>query len=254
MNARRILLTAALVRLIPFATQAAEPVITVAAAVSLEAPLRAAALAFDPPAGAVIRLVPGASGALRKQLENGAPFDVFCAADARDLDPLLAGGLLDPRTRRVLAGNTLVLIAAAETTALTNLAGLTTLPLARFAIGEPAAVPLGRYAREALEGLGFYETLRPRLVLAANARQVLRYVASGDAAAGLVYATDARDAADVRVVAALDARLHAPIRYVGAAAPRAPARAVAFLEFCARADALWARHGFTPAAGAEDAP
>ncbi len=151
------------------------------------------------------------SGSLLKQMEQGAPVDVFASADQVTMDR--AGELIMPATRVDFARNALVLIVPAEGGL--NLNSPEQLKEDRFdliAIGNPDHVPAGRYAKAALEAAGLYEPLTPKFVLAETVRQALDYVARDEVRAGFVYATDAHLRADkVKVAAELTG--HKPITY-----------------------------------------
>lgn len=226
--------------------------LTVSAASSLRdvvAPLAALYQAEHPEVRVLVNFA--ASGALQRQIEHGAAVDVFVSAADRPMEALAQRGRVDPGTRRVVAGNRLVLIAPRTAApALRGVDDLAAPAVQRVAIGAPASVPVGAYAREALRHHGVWEAVEPRLVLAAHARQVLAYVERGEVDAGLVYATDARASDRVRVVDTLSAAAHSPIRYRAAvvAESRHPAEARRFLDFLESGPArrLWRRHGFSP--------
>ena len=156
-----------------------------------------------------------ASGVLQRQIETGAPVDVFAGAAPAQMDGLERAGLIVAGTRAVFARNTLVLIVPAETAlSIQGFADLERPEVTRVAIGNPATVPAGQYAREALTGLGLWEKLRTRYILAENVRQVLDYVSRGEVDAGVVYSTDAAVAGSrVRVAAVVPAQLHQEILY-----------------------------------------
>ncbi len=220
---------------------------TVSAAASLGDAMKAIAPLFEAQhPGVRLRLNLAASGVLLQQLAAGAPVDVMATPDDATLNLALAQGLVDPSTRRVLATNALVLVAPSGR----GLAGLDALGgpgVKRIALGKPGSVPAGRYAQQVLEARGLWTALRPKIVPADNARQVLDYVARGEVEAGFVYATDAASAgAKVRVVATVSG--HAPIRYPVAvsSASAQPALARAFVQFLASpaAQAVLKQHGF----------
>ncbi len=221
--------------------------LTVSAAASLGDAMKAIAPLFEAQhPGATLRFNFAASGVLLQQLAQGAPVDVLATADEETLDRAAAQQLVDPATRRVLATNTLVLVAPTGS-GLTGLDALTGPGVKRIAIGKPASVPAGRYAQQALEARGQWAALQPKLVPADNVRQVLDYVARGEVEAGFVYATDAASAAGkVRIVATVAG--HAPIRYPVAVASDAgqPGLARAFVQFLASpaAQALLRQQGF----------
>lgn len=126
-----------------------------------------------------IQLNFGASGALRQQIEKGAPVDVFISASPDDIDKLR----VPAENRRVFARNQLVVIGATD---------LLAAPTKKIAIGDPASVPAGKYAKQWLQGQGLWDKLSGRFVLGGDVRQVLDYVRRKEVDAGLVYATDAR--------------------------------------------------------------
>lgn len=221
----------------------------IAAAVSLKEALAEAGSLFTarhPNVKIIYNL--GASGALQRQIEQGAPADVFIAAAARQMDELAAKNLLVPGTRRDIAANRLVLVVPKDSPLpVAGFADLAGDKVRKIALGETATVPAGQYAREALENLGLWDRLKDKYVFAKDARTVLAYVVTGNVDAGLVYATDAAGAG-VKVVAAAPAASHRPIVYpaaVVAASPR-PALAADFLAFLAgrEGQAVLARHGF----------
>ena len=220
---------------------------TVFAAVSLAGVLEAAARAFGP---GRIRAAYAATSVLARQIEAGAPADVFLSADQRWMDALLAKRLLEPSSVRVLARNRLVLIAPAG-------GGLPAQPLAmlgaalgegRLAVADPAHVPAGRYAEAALRGLGLWAEVESRLLPAADVRAALALVARGEARLGVVYRTDALAEPRTVIAAEFPPSSHPPIVYPAALTPHAGPAGRAFLEFLAGAAgrAAFARFGFPP--------
>lgn len=156
------------------------------------------------------------SGALQTQIEQGAPCDVFISAGGKQMDNLKNGGLILEDTRKDLLNNKVVLIVPNDSTlGLTSLNGLTGANVSKIAIGDPASVPAGTYAKKALEQLGIYSELNSakKLVLCANVRDVLTYVESGNVDAGIVYSTDALMSDKVKVVAEGPAEVNATIVY-----------------------------------------
>jgi len=161
-----------------------------------------------------------ASSALARQIQAGAPADIFMSANEQWMDAI--SGLLVPGTRRDLLANRLVLIAPASETC-SDVQDLTAdYPLlarlgdGRLAIADPDHVPAGQYARSALEHLGLWRAIRARLAPAGNVRMALALVERGEAPLGIVYETDSRITDRVRVVAVVAPALHAPIRYPAA--------------------------------------
>lgn len=197
---------------------AARADITVSAAISLKAPLEKAQPDLEKSLGEKITFNFGASGTLLAQIEKGAPVDLFISADQATADKLITDKAGDKPTERPIASNSLVLIAYAG---LTDAARIPTgfadlLKIQKLAVGDPAVVPAGNYAKQVLTRLKLWDALDKsgKLVTAANVAQVLTYVQRGDADAGIVYATDAKDAKNVKVVATADPGLHDPINYV----------------------------------------
>ena len=191
----------------------------------------------------------GASDALLAQIAKGAPVDLFASADQDAMDRADRQRLLLPGTRRDFVGNTLVMIVPADSPLrLVAPADLTSAAVKRIAIGNPASVPAGRYARASLTAAQLWPAVEAKAVLAQSVRQALDYVARGEADAGIVYATDAAVmAGKVRVVATLPAA--APITYPVAAVaggpnPGAAREFLAFLQTPA-AQAVLLRHGFS---------
>ncbi|MBS0255969.1 MAG: molybdate ABC transporter substrate-binding protein [Proteobacteria bacterium] len=158
-----------------------------------------------------------ASSALARQIEAGAPADLFISADQQWMDEVAARHLIQPASRAPFAGNRLVLIA--HTGSAVRLRPAPGFPLAaalgggRLALADPDAVPAGIYARQALTSLGVWPMVAGRLARAENVRAALALVARGAAPLGMVYATDAQAEPRVRVVAVLPAASHPPIVY-----------------------------------------
>lgn len=155
----------------------------------------------------------GASGALLQQIEQGAPTDIFISAAKRQMDTLDQKGAIVPGTRTNLANNRLVLVVPNGSRTVTSFASLKQPEIKRIAIGEPRSVPAGQYAEQVLQKLKLWNEVKPKLVYANNVRQVLAAVESGNADAGLVYATDARISKKVKVAVTADDSYHSPIVY-----------------------------------------
>jgi molybdate transport system substrate-binding protein len=251
--------SAILVALLALATAVASPgrasgkdEVLVSAAVSLKAALEDAKMAFETShPGTTVILNTGASGALITQIEQGAAVDLFVSASPDEVDRLARAGKILPDSRTDLASNRLVVALAADAKPLTSFADLAGARFQRIAIGNPKTGPAGRYAREALTGLGLWDRLEPRLVHAENVRQVLDYVARGEVDAGLVYRTDIR-LLPGKVVEGPEAPSgsHAPIRYQGVIPAEAPhaKRSRQLLEYLTSAEGqkILANHGFLP--------
>jgi molybdate transport system substrate-binding protein len=189
-----------------------------------------------------------ASGPLLTQIERGAPADVFASADQETMNLAETKSLIVPASRRNFVSNRMVLIVPADSTiAVANLPDLARPEIRRIGIGNPASVPVGRYAREVLTRDKLWETLQPKLINADSVRQVLDYVSRGEVDAGFVYVTDAAIAKErVRIVAEVPTVL--PITYPIAvvAGTRHPKIAAAFVDYVAgpAGQAVLARFGF----------
>ncbi|MFM2421902.1 MAG: molybdate transporter subunit [Pseudomonadota bacterium] len=232
--------------------------ITVFAASSLSNALEDVAKAFTSRGGGKVRFSFAASSTLAKQIESGAEAHFFLSADTRWMDYLAARALIAQPTRRPLLKNRLVLVVPNQSPSPqpinttspelpTDRTWLDRLPRGRIAIADPAHVPAGRYAEEALTALGLWVDVRPRLARAENVRSALVLVERGEAAAGIVYATDAIASKHVTIVGAFRETTHAPIVYPMARLKgREPAAALAFYDFLlsAEARAIFARYGF----------
>ena len=185
-----------------------------------------------------VRFAFGSSATLARQIEAGAPADLFIAADQDWMNYLAERRLIDAGSRRDLLGNTLVLIAPADSKAGVILHRRGSLNAAlgtdgRLALADPASVPAGKYAKAALTKLGLWADLQSRIVSADNVRAALMFVARGEAPLGVVYETDARAEPRVRVVATFPESTHAPIIYPIARTVRAAPAAEAFRAYLA---------------------
>ncbi|MEH1803798.1 molybdate ABC transporter substrate-binding protein [Nostoc sp.] len=175
----------------------------------------------------------GASGALQQQIEQGAPADIFISAGKKQVDALEQKGLLLPGSRTNLANNRLVLIVAQDVVGINSFYNLTDSKIKKIAIGEPRSVPAGQYGEQVLKKLKLYDRLKSKLVFANNVRQVLAAVESGNAEAGLVYATDAKISNKVKVAVTADDKFHSPIVYPVAIikSSKNPSAAKEFVQF-----------------------
>lgn len=187
-----------------------------------------------------------ASGALLKQMEQGAPVDVFASADQETMDK--AAALIDSATRTNFAGNALVLITSSDSTlSLSSPEELRDEQFKLIAIGNPDSVPVGRYTKGSLEKAGLYEALTPKFVLAENVRQALDYVSRNEVQAGFVYATDAALRSD-KVKVAAEVPGHKPISYPIAllAGAKSKDTGQAFIDFVTGAEgrAILSKYGF----------
>jgi molybdate transport system substrate-binding protein len=223
--------------------------LTVSAAASLGDAFQAIGSAFEAAhRGSAVRFNIAASGALLQQIAQGAPVDVFASADSATMDEAERRGLLRPGSRADFASNALVVVVPSDAAALPkSLAELAAPAIRRIAIGVPASVPAGRYARSALEQARLWDALAAKTVGAQSVRQALDYVARGEVDAGFVYATDAqRMPRRVKVAFAVptETPIRDPIAVVAASA--APAEALQFAAFVRSppAQAILRRFGF----------
>lgn len=194
--------------------QAKEPVnLTVSAAASLtDAAGELKALYESKNTGTTITMNLASSGTLQKQIEEGAPADLFISAGKSQMDALSQKGLIIEESRKDLLGNELVLIAGKESK-LTGFDGLTDASIEKISIGTPETVPAGKYAQEALTSLKLWDPLQSKIVQAKDVRQVLTYVETGNVDAGLVYRTDAIAGKDIKVITAAPEGSYKPIVY-----------------------------------------
>ena len=214
---RRLALLAIVILGFAAPARAADPV-TVMAAASLTDAMRELGAAWAAKGNAPPRFVYAASSALARQIEQGAPADIFASADEPWADYLQQRDLLVPTTRISPLGNSLVLIAPLDQPGDIALApGVDLLarlgPQGRLATGDPASVPVGIYAEAALKTLNIWDQVAPRLARAENVRAALLLVERGEAPLGIVYATDAAASKRVRVIATFPQTSHPPISY-----------------------------------------
>lgn len=249
---RRAMLACVLATLLPgaAASQPAAPV-TVFAAASLTDSLTAVADAYKSRTGITVRLSFGASSTLARQVDQGAQADIFFSADTDWMDYLQKNGGIAASSRKDLLGNRLVLIAASDARPAPSIAPgfdlAGALGTGRLAVADPASVPAGKYAREALTALGVWDSVASRIAPAENVRIALEYVARGNAPYGIVYATDAKITPGVRVAGAFPETSHTPIVYPVALTKDASPGAKEFLAFLmsAQARAIFQKAGFT---------
>jgi molybdate transport system substrate-binding protein len=223
--------------------------ITVSAAVSLKDALDAATEIYKSKnPGAAVHFNLGGSGTLQRQIEQGAPADLFISASAEEMDKLDSESLLLAGTRKNLVTNRVVLIVPSAATAIAGFQDLAKPEVKLIAIGEPRTVPAGMYAEQILTHLGLYDRLKPKLVFGKDVRDVLTYVATGNADAGIVYATDARISPKVKAVADAPPGSHSPVIYpiaiVRASRNAAAAKDFEMFLLSAAARAVFAKFGF----------
>lgn len=228
--------------------------LTILAAASLRGPLDEIATSFAKASGGKVRISFAASSALARQVEAGAPADVFICADLDWMDYLDKRGLIVPGTRANLLAGDLVLIAPKAGTV--KLRIVPNFPIAealgdgRLAIGQPDSVPAGRYAKAALTSLGVWPAVQMKIAGAESVRAALALVARGEAPLGIVYRTDALADPGVRIVDIFPANSHPPVVYPAAALKgghvEEAKRLIDHLRSPA-ARATWGKAGFRPA-------
>jgi len=227
--------------------QGAPAPITVSAAVSLTDALQEVAAAYRAAGGGPVVFNFAGSNVLARQIVNGAPVDVFISADAEQMDVVERAGLVAAGSRVPLLSNRLVLIVDARST-VKSLADLGAANVRRVAIGDPAAVPAGVYARRYLESVGAWSRLEQKIVPSANVRAALTAVQNGSVDAAFVYATDARLAPQLRIAATIAGAQAPRIVYPGCVvkSARQAAAAAHFLQFLQSpaGRAIFVRHGF----------
>jgi molybdate transport system substrate-binding protein len=253
MLSRRILLLAVVAfALSALPAGAQEKTITVFAAASMKNALDDVNAAFLKATGVKAVSSYGASSALARQIEQGAPADVFASADLDWMDYSAQKKTIRDDTRVNLLGNRLVLIAPKDSkiTEVKIAPGLDLAKLigdGRIATGEVTSVPVGKYAKSALEKLGLWASVEKKFAMADNVRAALALVARGEAVLGIVYETDAKVEPGVKIVGAFPADSHPAIVYPVAATATAKPEAAAYLNFLrgGTAKAVFEQYGFT---------
>lgn len=232
------------------AVRAADPIVVFAAA-SLKGALDGAVALYEADGGAPVTISYAGSSALAKQIESGAPADVFISADLDWMKYLAEKTLVRPETERRLLGNRIVLIAPKDGAKPVEIGP--GFPLAA-ALGDQRlvlcdlAVPCGKYGKAALESLGVWCSVEGRIAFAENVRAALAFVSRGEAPYGIVYATDAAADPAVAVVGTFPEDSHPPIVYpVAVTAESNNPAAAAFVDFLAtpKAGAVFETAGFT---------
>ena len=223
------------------------PTLTVFAASDLTFALKEIALAFEQAMKVKVTLVFGSTGNLAKQIEHGAPADVFFSANQSFLDNLAAKNAIIPQTRGLYAQGRIVLITAKASGAkVGDLRELLGARVRRVAIANPAHAPYGKAAEEALRTAGLWDALKPKLVYGENIRQALQYVETGAAEAGIV-ALSVANVPSVHVTP-IDPTLHNPLNQAAAVVSRSarPEMGLAFLQFVngPAGRVVMKRHGF----------
>jgi molybdate transport system substrate-binding protein len=226
--------------------------ITVFAAASLKNALDDAVALYEQKTGKKVTTSYAASSALAKQIEQGAPADIFFSADLDWMDELETKNLIDKASRHTLLGNTLVLVAPKDSTVALTIAKNFPLLQAlgsdgKLAMANVDAVPAGRYGKAALVSLGVWDAVAPRVVQAENVRAALALVAKGEAPLGIVYGTDATSEPAVRTVGTFPEDSHPKILYPVALVAKSKPEARGFLDFLLSPEAApaFAKQGFS---------
>lgn len=232
--------------------RAQDKALTAFAAASMKNALDELNAAYTAKAGVKITASYAASSALAKQIEQGAPADVFVSADTDWMDYAIQKKTINESTRIDLLGNSIVLIAPKDSKIdkveigqgfdLAKLAGD-----GKIATGDVKAVPVGKYAKAALEKLGSWTAAEPKFAMAESVRAALALVARNEAGLGIVYATDAKVEPGVKIVGTFPAASHPPIIYPVAATTTAKAETPDYLAFMrsAAAKTIFEKYGFT---------
>jgi molybdate transport system substrate-binding protein len=226
--------------------------ITVFGAASLTDVLQDLGDAFTKDTSIPVRFSFASSATLARQIESGAPADLFFSADIEWMDYLQARALIRPATRVDMVGNQLILVAPVDSKVTLKIEPhfplAATLGKGRLATGDPDSVPVGRYAKESLIALGVWDSVSTRLVRADSVRAALAFVDRGETPLGIVYATDALADKKVRFVDAFPAASHEPIIYPAALTNVATADAAKFLAYLRgpAGDLAFKRYGFMP--------
>ncbi|THV16573.1 molybdate ABC transporter substrate-binding protein [Rhizobium rhizophilum] len=233
------------------AARAEEPV-TVFAAASLKESVEKIAAAWKAAGGSDVRLSFAGSSSLAKQIEEGAPAEVFISADLRWMDHLDKAGRIKSDTRVNLLGNRIVLVAPKDSAATVSI--FENFPLAtllgdeRLAMANVDAVPAGTYGKTALESLGVWESVRDKLAQSENVRAALLLVSRAEAPLGIVYETDAQADPSVRILDRFPETSHPAIVYPAALTTDGQnPRAAEFLAYLQGKDAhaIFTAAGFT---------
>jgi molybdate transport system substrate-binding protein len=224
--------------------------VTVSAAISLTDSLQSVAREFERGGGSTVRFNFAASNVLSRQIVSGAPVDLFISADERQMDVAASARAIDVRTRVHLLGNRLAIVTRPDGPAVPDSRALLQPVFRRIAVGDPAAVPAGTYAREYLERVGIWDALQPKLVPVSNVRMALAAVENGSADAAFTYETDAVGARNARAALVITGDAAPRIVYPAAIVTRASNRTgaeelLAYLRSPAAA-AIFARYKFVP--------
>ena len=229
---------------------AAEQKITVFAAASLTEAVTQVAADYEKQKTVQIQTSFASSSVLAKQIENGAPAEIFIAADNKWMDYLQEKNLLKPASRVGLLGNHLVLIAPKDRVFKVDMSKDFNFPNAfygKLCTGETESVPAGIYAKQSLKNLNWWDNIKTRVVGTQDVRAALAFVARGECDAGIVYETDAKVSNKVEIIATFPETSHEPIAYPLALVKNASAQAADFYDYLqsAKAKAIFTKYGFS---------
>lgn len=213
--------------------------LTISAAASLQEPIQEIARQYENTAHIKININLGSSGALQKQIEQGAPVDLMISAGKSQVNALVEEGLADKGTYREILANSLVLIVSNSYDK--NIKSMEDLKVKaiKLALGEISTVPAGQYSKEFLESLKLWDSFKDRIVYARDVKAVLNYVELGDVQAGLVYKSDAVNLKNSYIAYSIPSDTHEPIVYPAVVIKRSNNKALAmdFIDFLGKAEA-----------------
>jgi molybdate transport system substrate-binding protein len=249
---RRIFALSIVLMAVAAGPAAAADKVVVFAAASLTDAFQDVAASYEKKTGVQIVNSFASSSTLARQIENGAPAEIFASADTQWMDYVQTRGLIDSASRKSPIGNALVLVAPSASPPRpraidSHLDWTALLGGGRLALGDPDHVPAGIYAKQALQHLGAWDALQSHLAPAEDVRAALVYVDRGEAPLGIVYLTDARQDSNVKIVGVFPEESHSAIVYPFALVKGASAPARAYFEFLTgkAALAVFAHYGFT---------
>jgi molybdate transport system substrate-binding protein len=225
--------------------------LTISAAASLKNALdEVKAMYLEQKPNAKVAITYGGSGALQTQIEQGAPVDMFLSAAASNMNALKTKGLLDNNTiKNLLQNKVVMIIPSASTLNISSFKDVTNSSVKKLALGEPTTVPAGKYALQVFTYYNLSDQAKAKAVYAKDVTEVLTWVASGNADAGVVYSTDAASSDKVKVITTAPEDSHDPVTYPGAVikSTKQPAAAQDFLNFLTsdKAKAVFVKYGFT---------
>jgi molybdate transport system substrate-binding protein len=227
--------------------------LTVSAASSLKSAFTDIGKAFDTANNCTTTFNFDASGTLQKQVEAGAPVDVFASAAMKQVRALVDGGFADAESVKTFASNEIVLAVPADSTlAIGAFEDLAKDEVQKIAYGDPQAAPHGVAAEEILNKLGLFDQVKPKVIYAANVSQALGYVSAGEVDAGIIFATEAKAGGDkVKVVATSEPGWHSVIAYPIAIVTASQAKTLgqAFIDYVlgSEGQSILQKYGFLPA-------